>query len=374
MSDELPFHMQEEIMKRLPVKSLIQFRSVSKTWKSLIDSSGFVAGHSVRHTQPQHLFVWYKDSRGEVKYVSFLDDDSFPKQRFVPTLPVYVKLPRIVGTSHGLLCLEGFHWNPETSQINFKKRLAVLCNPSIRKSIAFVVPDMLDTRHEIILGFGVCPVTIDPKIVQITQLPAWIDKKIEISNFWKVKVYSLSSRKWRSLSSNLPSNSIRIRQPQVVIDNFIYWCGIDTAFQNRNLIMSFDITNETFKVVDLPDNLASHPSARLSVSKLRESFVMLEYNRNIEEQVCCSVWIMGDGVQRSFIKLYTIKPPDESIKAVGFRKSGGPITEVNDDVFESTELVVYEPNSEHCNGLFRGYSFNVNSYTETLLMLGQSDV
>ncbi|KAJ0818201.1 putative F-box domain-containing protein [Helianthus annuus] len=42
MSDNVPFEIQEEIIKRLPVKSLIRFRSVSKSWKSLIDSSNFI--------------------------------------------------------------------------------------------------------------------------------------------------------------------------------------------------------------------------------------------------------------------------------------------------------------------------------------------
>ncbi|KAL4578971.1 hypothetical protein LXL04_015106 [Taraxacum kok-saghyz] len=369
MSDELPFHMQGEILKWLPVKSLIQFRSVSKTWKSLIDSSEFIAAHSLCQTHPHHLFVWYKDPRGEVKYVSFVDDESFPQQTFVPTLPISVKLPRIVGSSRGLLCFDGYLREPETSQINFKKRLAVLCNPSIKKSIAVPVPDMLYS-----LGFGVCPLTGNPKIVQITQLPSWIDKKREINgSLWKVKVFTLNSGKWRSLSSNLPSNSIRIRQPQIVIDRVIYWCAIDTALQSRNIIVSFDISDETFKAVDLPDSLASHNSARLSISKVRESLVILEYDINIDEQGCCNVWMMEDGVQRSLTKLYTINAPNESMKVVGFRKSGGPIMEVNNDVSEPTQLVVYEPNSEHCDDLFSGYSFNMNSYMETLLLHDRSD-
>nr|GEW55035.1 putative F-box domain-containing protein [Tanacetum cinerariifolium] len=43
-------------MKRLPVISLIRFRTVSKQWKSLIDSAKFIADHHViqDHTQSQH--------------------------------------------------------------------------------------------------------------------------------------------------------------------------------------------------------------------------------------------------------------------------------------------------------------------------------
>nr|GEZ40112.1 hypothetical protein [Tanacetum cinerariifolium] len=56
MSDNIPFEIQVEIIKRLTVKSLIQFRSVSKLWKSLIDSSAFIADYQRTDLQ-QHILV-----------------------------------------------------------------------------------------------------------------------------------------------------------------------------------------------------------------------------------------------------------------------------------------------------------------------------
>uniref|UniRef100_A0A251U1I1 Putative F-box domain-containing protein n=1 Tax=Helianthus annuus TaxID=4232 RepID=A0A251U1I1_HELAN len=53
MSDNIPFELQSEIMKRLPAESLIRFRSVCKSWKSLIHSSDFIAGYRGQ----QHLIV-----------------------------------------------------------------------------------------------------------------------------------------------------------------------------------------------------------------------------------------------------------------------------------------------------------------------------
>ncbi|CAI9270540.1 unnamed protein product [Lactuca saligna] len=377
MFDELPFHIQEEILKTLPIKSLIQFRSVSKAWKSLIDSSEFIAAHSVSHTQPQHLFVSYTDEQVP-KYVSFVDDDSFPQHRFVPSLPLSIRDPRIVGSSYGLLCFQG------DSPSIYRRMIAVVLNPSIRKSIAIALPDMLYTNHLIVLGFGVCPVTIDTKIIQITQLRWGSERKSEIGNFWEVKVYKQSSGKFTSLSGNLPSISIHIMGPQVVIGKSIYWCAVDcttvdSVFKTRNLIMSFDITNEKFEVVVLPERLAIITFSLLSVSKLRESLVILEYNKSgyndtIEEQVCCTVWMVERGVERSFTKLFNIKAPGDLMRAVGFRRKGGSIMEVQDYTFESTEeLVVYEPNSELSNHLISGYRFTVNSYIETLVLVGGSD-
>ncbi|CAH1435511.1 unnamed protein product [Lactuca virosa] len=55
MSDYLSFELQVEIIKRLPVKPLLQFRSVSKRWKTLVDNSKFIATHTVGQTQLNHF-------------------------------------------------------------------------------------------------------------------------------------------------------------------------------------------------------------------------------------------------------------------------------------------------------------------------------
>ncbi|KAI3494940.1 hypothetical protein L1887_37001 [Cichorium endivia] len=344
---KIPFHIQEEIVKRLPVKSLVQFRSVSKVWKSLIDGFEFIKAHSIRHhTQPQHMLVWYGDPVETVKYVCFVDDDTFPQQSYIPTLPPSVKqlnLPTVIGSSHGLVCFYGL--DPE-----FTTKMAVIWNPWIRKSIAVPVVG------EPSVGFGVCPVTCDPKIVAITQSQDF--------NHCEVMVYTLSSGKWNP-SNNLPTKPIRDAWSPVVTNRFIYWI----AGLNLNMIMSFDVTNEKFEVMDLPDTVDTSVAMSVSISKIRESLAMLENKIN-----SCVVWIMEDGVQRSFTKLFTIQAPVDSV--VGFRKNGIPIMLVPDGDYDGPfRFVAYEPNSEHDNVLELGSSlwFNIISYIETPLLFHRSD-
>nr|GEY24637.1 hypothetical protein [Tanacetum cinerariifolium] len=85
-------------MKRLPVISLIRFRTVSKQWKSLIDSAKFIADHHViqDHTQSQHhhrhLLLSCMESNAAswgsvVRYSSIVDDDTFPHQKVFMTTP-----------------------------------------------------------------------------------------------------------------------------------------------------------------------------------------------------------------------------------------------------------------------------------------------
>ncbi|GKC89009.1 probable LRR receptor-like serine/threonine-protein kinase isoform X2, partial [Tanacetum coccineum] len=79
MSDNIPFDIQMEIIKKVSsVKSLIQFRSVSKPWKSFIDSSEFIKGYGARHTYPHsHILSYISDAlyEGESKYICLVDDD-----------------------------------------------------------------------------------------------------------------------------------------------------------------------------------------------------------------------------------------------------------------------------------------------------------
>ncbi|CAI9270513.1 unnamed protein product [Lactuca saligna] len=289
MLDLIAFHIQEEIIKRLPIKQLIKLRSISKAWKSLIDNSYFIATHSSHHTRLQYLLVKYQDLVDtKEKYVSFIDDDTFPKQRFVVTRPSSVQilnLPRLIDCSYGLVCLYDNHPSLRTA-------MAVLWNLSIRKSIVVDVPNEMYVGHPTVVGFGVYPVTIDPMIIKITQFNWWYTEKSEINNLWKVKIYTMSSGKWRILSSNLLSKSFRVTFPQVVIDRFIYWYAlhkvpIEGRLRSCNVIVIFDMSNETFGVVDLPGSLKHHPNTELCISKVKESIVMIEYKNRV-----CDVWMM----------------------------------------------------------------------------------
>ncbi|GKC45624.1 F-box domain containing protein, partial [Tanacetum coccineum] len=138
MSDNIPFEVQSEIIKRLPVKSVIQCRSVSKLWKSLIDSTKFINDHNLIHqTQSQHhLFVRYK--LGCVKkYLSIIDNDSFPQKKFHLTAPLCVHL-----LSSGGSLLD----------------MVALWNPAIKKSVGIVIANEYTA-----IGLGFVPklVTID---------------------------------------------------------------------------------------------------------------------------------------------------------------------------------------------------------------------
>ncbi|KAJ9551183.1 hypothetical protein OSB04_015228 [Centaurea solstitialis] len=372
MSTQIPFDIQLLIIERLPIKSLLRFRSVCKPWKSFISSSQFIAGYTT-HSQ-QHVIISYKNHLDDqfIKYVSVFDNDH---ETVALTAPPLVHGTRVLDCSHGLVCMiDSFDQNYET-------QMAVIWNPAIKKSIAVAVPDAVDPLQQFwfgsVVGFGVCPATMDPKLLKITFTKR-VKKTQSISCIpFQAMVFTLSSRQWRCLSTNqLSRKSILFDDAcQTVIGQFIYLGGYDCSVLDdelRPLIMSFDLSTHEFAEVDIPSSLHYQ---YLNLSRLRESLVLLD----IPTIHICHVWMMmDDGDSKAFTKLFTINRPNTCVwKILGFSESGEPIIEwTRDKMCTTSGLAVYEPGLGDIKDLgIRGNqdSFYGSCYTESLLLLDDED-
>ncbi|GKB85157.1 putative F-box domain-containing protein [Tanacetum coccineum] len=324
MSDHIPFEIQEEILKKLPVKSVVRFQSVSKEWRSLINSSKFIKVH---HTQSQlhHLLV----DTGK-KYISVTDNDKFPNHKFSVTVPNDLRSASIVGSSHGIVCFRGCYHDSgkRTEQV-------VLWNPTVKKSVRIYIPHRLYHRQSIVVGFGVSPETNDPKLIKIC-----VAKPPRVC--WEVEVFTLSSRVWRSVSNFRESRKLWRDNQQVSVDGFIYFHSIDVIIKLgdwSNFIVSFDLKSEEFREVCLPDRLVH--SRNMRVSKVNESFSVLEYYHDV-----CDVWAMkDDGVSEYFTKIFTVKVPSNSVRSevLWFRKNGEVLINMVDNK-DKIEVMIKDKN------------------------------
>ncbi|GJW54549.1 molybdate-anion transporter [Tanacetum coccineum] len=167
------------------------------------------------------------------------------------------------------------------------------------------------------------------------------------------------------------------------IDGFIYW----RAYANINLadgikshfIISFNSKSDEFGKVCLPAGRLVRTN-KFTISKVYESLGLFEYYKEGEKRFC-DVWIMKEGATKSFTKMLSIEAPDRwmSYRVLELRKNGEAIIENIDDTITnySSVLEVYDPSSgRRISGLgINGYpySFSMNSYMETLLLLDQSN-
>nr|GEU65776.1 hypothetical protein [Tanacetum cinerariifolium] len=370
MSDNIPFEIQMGIIEKVyDVKSLIQFRSVSKPWKSFIDSSDFIKSYGARHTQP-HRHILSLSLGSEYKFICLVEDDNNETLKvqqqelapFVvsPLLKQYLVL-KVVGACHGLLCLYGYNKDSDI-------RMLVIWNPSIGKSFGIGLPSF-NSKNPPVFGFGVCPVTRDPTIVKIIYA---------VNMPWRVEVFTLSLRVWNVIpSGNLPRQSIRLdKSTQVVIHRFIYWGACEETctdlIRTNRMVVSFDLITKVFEVVNLPDSLTNKLFLRgSSVSKLRGSLIVSGYILSMGG-LHFGVWVMEHDL--SFRKLFAIGEPLH--KVLGFRKNGETIFETRKEAGRFTTLDVYNPCSQQYKNL--GISgvegtFFMGSYKESLLLLDQVD-
>ncbi|XP_071718738.1 uncharacterized protein [Rutidosis leptorrhynchoides] len=198
-----------------------------------------------------------------------MDDDRFPLHKFSPTVPVTLnrlRQARKLGSSDGIICYYGVCHDIYN---DYETMMAVLWNPTIRKSVGIVIPNVKDMTYGcVVIGFGVCPNTSDSKLVKIiTHIHKSVTKLVNCVS-WEVEVFTLSSGDCRSLSIEIPFKPVRLLLGHVFINGVIYFHGfdaIDFGHENRhNRIISFDLKSEEFGEAFLPDSLA-HSTEYLSV-------------------------------------------------------------------------------------------------------------
>nr|XP_043626214.1 F-box protein At2g21930-like [Erigeron canadensis] len=270
--EELPFALDIiiEILKRLPIKSLIKFMSVSKQWKSIIKSSTFVSDHN--------------------RYVQQLPPSSYD--------PFFVccNRRRLIGYSQGLF---GF-------LNNIKDRL-VIWNPFIRKSVFIPFPPdhRFPTYDDDDFCFTVVCNATEPTIFKISD-----DYKP-----MRLQIYTPTAGAWKTVSSTLPRESLHIQQRKVT-DRFIYWIARPSKFFNcsaNHMILSFDITSERFTELCLPPTLAiPERDTYLKLSQHRESLVVLKHHKK-KHELGVRMLEPDVGVQNLFAKKFTVKLPDTKI-------------------------------------------------------------
>ncbi|KAK9016760.1 hypothetical protein V6N11_079254 [Hibiscus sabdariffa] len=306
MSDYIPVEVTVEILKRLPVKSLLRFRSVCKSWNSLICDPSFISTHlqaSLSNNTPFLLLSYWRN--GKDNFVLHYDNDGFEefKQLQFPAFGC-ASYSLVLGSFNGLICL------------HFRKgdvSKFILWNPSIQKCISLPRPRFSDDV-QINFGFGFDSITNDYKLVIIGfgKDDAWI----------KPFLFSLNENCWKRVNAIPPNCTFDPGEiPVPFVNGAVHWIG----YQKRNnvgftnVILGFDLSAEEFFEISLPESLIGLGPMDLLTMKYGESSIaVLKSDRGSEDEL----WVMKDyGVVGSWTKASTLNRkwfPN----ILGFRKNG----------------------------------------------------
>lgn len=363
-----------EILLRLPVKSLLRFRSVSKSWYCYISSRDFIQMH---RRQPVHEKLLRVSDRGprDIPTISFFSldpkittvvvDDEIDELGDFDSSPdpsvVVVDLPfpctpddevRVVGSCNGLLCV---HFNRSSS--------IILWNPATRKYKLLESPDCVSFYSDpffpcIMLGF--VPQTNDYKVIKLPSS----------SKNPKVWVYSLNSDSWEEIEAPILHGLLPKGGSAVILNHCLYWLSYSNDDDNElDIITCFDLYNQVFTRIKLP-NLDT--ASNLTIQKLvilKGCLSMITYSGNGIAVNNYEVWVMSEqqGAAEFWTKQFAFSSFSNLARPVGSWRKGELLLGYPNGL--SLELISYNPYTKRTHSFQKRTSedrFKVINYVETL--------
>ncbi|PRQ31095.1 putative F-box domain-containing protein [Rosa chinensis] len=376
--ESLPEEIIPTILIRLPIKSLIRFSSVCKSWRSIIKDPSFIRTHlthtlSLNDQNATHLILLHNYGSKEDSYSLHYDKNEVSQYCNIE-YPIGLKNKmknsccRVVGTCDGLVLLADDLGN---EVYNF-----VIWNPSIRKYVILPKPSVRFSTHgnyEANIGLGYDAIGNDYKLVRVTSL---VDQPDHYPRTL-VQYYSLATGSWGMLRL-LPPCLVNSSRVQVLVNGALHWLAIcwTNDHQIKYVVMAFDVGGQPFREIMLPESLQLDEllEFRLGVSGDRKSIGLFVRCKS-ETNCFLDIWVMKEYcVEKSWTKLMILTPqgPNRSLpKALCFRRSGEVVLILEDD----HELVSIEIVSKQFKnlGISAGQVCFVDSYEESLLLLDRKD-
>ncbi|KAF5751171.1 hypothetical protein HS088_TW02G00181 [Tripterygium wilfordii] len=371
MSDYVPQEVLFEILLRVPVKSLLRCRCVCKSWYSLISNPDFISNHTKRtalYSTNTHLVLrrYASDDQEETFTLHYDDDELFGDCQ---KLDFPFKSSRdyfhIVGSCNGVLCLIDNH----TKGL----KPIVLWNISIGLSVTLPLQQITyQLFHNEVLGFGFDSQNNDYKVVRIVY-SRMSDKSLILPP--DVEIFELSNGAWRIISPRSAPNCVLTDSSTASLNGAVHWVGYynsseEVGNSNRLVIALFDMTEEVFEELNLPDGIADDILEQLSVTVFGRLLSVIQYKRWVRKlgyHGCC-IWVMNEyGVAESWTKLLNIDFWSGLRKVLGLRNNGEVLLVKNDG-----ELVSHDPWSKRSSKLEihgESSSFFADTYMETLVLL-----
>ncbi|XP_054776242.1 F-box/kelch-repeat protein At3g06240-like [Prosopis cineraria] len=318
LNSNLPQELLEDILSRLPYKSLLRFKCVCKFWYALFTDPIFQALH-VSHFIKHHTFgnsvilrlsfptTSYGLPMQNYKLFSLSSNDSSVDDTLLPEVKLLSTKFRISGHCNGILCLSGGYW----SQCNE----VILYNPATREFKCLPDSNMRSkSSFALAVGLGYNSQTDDYKVVRIWT----VDTGVYTTN--RVEMYSLSTDSWARLyNSNTRDFDFEDDCFALFFKGTYYWWGFKRG-DKSTIILGLKMGDEVFHRVSAPDNVDIRKPDRRSLAVWKESISL----------ICCSgsglnmsidIWVMkGFGAQGSWTKMQSIMNLLEEPKPLVFWK------------------------------------------------------
>ena len=190
------------------------------------------------------------------------------------------------------------------------KRIVMLCNPAIKECRVLQKPCLPYSTIIVGVGFGYDSRANDYKVVKFGFIPY-------PPREFRAEVYSMRTDSWREVAINLKVQRL-FHQKEVFCKGVFYW-------STWNHILSFDLSDEVFYSLPLPNSLNVIPVEKIKLALWNNSVALLVYNsvRGVVSK-SIQVWMMENcsGNNTSWIKKLTISPLVDIETPLTFWKNG----------------------------------------------------
>ncbi|KAL5162733.1 F-box protein CPR1 [Glycine soja] len=224
-----------ETLLRLPVRCLLRFKCVCKSWFSLISNPEFAKSHFDVAAAPTHQLLqrchdFYKAKSIEIEAL-LLNSDSAQVYFNIPHPHKYGCRFNILGSCRGFILLTNYYrndlfiWNPSTG---LHRRIILSISMS----------------HNYLCGIGYDSSTDDYMVV-IGRLGK------------EFHYFSLRTNSWSSSECTVPyllKHGSGFRNEGLFLNGALHW--LVESYDNLRIIIAFDVMERRYSVVPLPDNLA----------------------------------------------------------------------------------------------------------------------
>lgn len=333
---KVPLDVVNDTLYRLPAKTLLRHRGLSKLHCSIIDNPSFVKQH-LKHS------VSIKSRRSLILKGLHLYTVDFDSLDTATPFDMYTESiwsgTEVFGSCDGLIGLS-----------NSEKDICLL-NPSTRKLFKLPVaeidfPSEPCIRGFVFYGFGRDLVNDDYKVVRMVQFRSDEHDELGCSYDYEVRVYGLKTNSWKK-AKNLPRylrflfqfyyHLLHRRGYGVFAGGSLHWVLPRTPDLNANsAIIAFNLATDEFSPLPQPHYGDSDKDFMLDVGALEGCLcVICNYS-----EVRVDVWIMKEyGVKESWTKLFSVEP-SRTVSSLSYLK---PLTYLGDDTGD--EKILLEVNS-----------------------------
>ncbi|KOM41406.1 hypothetical protein LR48_Vigan04g160400 [Vigna angularis] len=308
MTAILPWELIIEILLMLPVKSLVRFKCVCKSWLSLLSDPHFAISHFQRLSSSSTRLLFIGLPSPEIRSIDFnasLHDDSASSTLNLNFLPPSTHHNvQIIGSCRGLLLLNSCQslwvWNPSTGV--HRKLSSTPIESNLMQAMFFTF----------LYGFGYDPLTDDYLVVKASYNPMPYNPLGSATT--RVEFFSLRTNVWRDYEATHLSymnsfSGIKGITEGSLLNGAIHWLAF-CRNGSMDVIVVFDLTERSFSEILLPVEFLDYDSDFFDLGVLGDllSICFAEWDQSVE------IWVMEEyRVQSSWTK--TIVVSAENIPA-----------------------------------------------------------